>query len=133
MVMKMEKQVEKRKEQRTRAEIPVDFREFGESPGEGTAGSVCMELSSGGLRLRSARFIAMSRRLVMRIFLPTSGKPVEVLTRVAWVRKTSQGYEIGNQILDVSGKDRDSIKDLLEVMSKIKDIIPALKVLAADS
>ena len=130
MVKKMEKQAEKRKEKRTRTEMPVNFHEFGKDPGKGTSGSACMELSPGGLRLRSACFIPMSRRLVMELVLPTLSEPVRILTRVAWVRKTSQGYEVGNQILDISRKDKLAVKELLEAVSRIKDILPALKIFA---
>ena len=113
----------KRKYSRAKTHIPVRIRTLRDGAGiEGTS-SVIKNLSEGGIRFRTANFISMACRLLLELDLPMFSKPVKAISKVAWIRKSPSGddYEVGNQFLEMSKKDKELISEYVESLNMYND------------
>ncbi len=112
----MNEMVEKRKFKRVQTHIPVKYRKLREGAGSVGFGSLSRDLSQGGVHFRTGEFISMACRLILEMDIPMLTRPIKAISKVAWIRKTDTGdnYEVGNQFLEISKKDRELISEYVE-------------------
>ncbi len=106
---------EKRKHPRIGARIPFTYKEL-RATSPVSKGALTKNLSVGGVRFHSDKFISLSCRMILEINLPLITKPLRAISKVAWIRKLPAGddYEIGNQFLDMKKEDRSLITDFIK-------------------
>ncbi len=109
----MDKCIEKRKSTRVKTHIPIRYRKLSDTEGRGVSGTISNNLGEGGVRFRSKGFISRACRLIMELDLPMLGKPVKVISKVAWIHKAPSGddYEVGGQFLEISRKDKELVSE----------------------
>jgi c-di-GMP-binding flagellar brake protein YcgR len=119
----MEKHVEKRKFPRIETHIPLKYHKLGDTAGRSKAGVITRNLSEGGVRFKAAEFISMACRLVLEMDMPMFTKPIKAISKVAWIRKTPSGedYEVGNQFLEMSKKDRGLVSEYINSLVLYND------------
>ena len=102
---------EKRKFRRIESRFPLKYKDLRKA-GEESRGTVSKNLSEGGVRFRSDRFISLACRLVVELNLPALARPIRAVSKIAWIRKLPAGddYEVGNQFLEISRADKDIIQ-----------------------
>jgi c-di-GMP-binding flagellar brake protein YcgR len=102
---------ERRRFQRVDSNVPVRYRNL--RTATMPMGSLSKDISEGGIRFRTTEFISLACRLVVEIVIPTTQKPIKAISKVAWIRKSGsgEGYELGNQFLEISKEDRSLITD----------------------
>ena len=112
----MSENTEKRKHPRAKTHIPVRYRKLRDGASNEGVSSISKNLSQGGIRFRTAEFVSMACRLILELDIPMFNKPVKAISRVAWIRKTVSGddYEVGNQFLEMSQKDRELISEYVD-------------------
>lgn len=102
---------EKRRFARVESRFPLKYRDLKETTQE-TKGTVSKNVSEGGVRFRSDRFISLATRLVVELNIPAADKPVRAVSKITWIKKLPVGddYEVGNQFLEISKQDRELIR-----------------------
>ena len=110
---------EKRKFTRFESRFPLKYKDLKITDAE-YRGTVSKNVSEGGIRFRSDRFISLACRLVVEINLPTIAKPIRAVSKIAWIKKLPAGddYEIGNQFLEISRLDKGVIRKFIEEQLK---------------
>lgn len=106
---------EKRQFQRVEGHFPLKYKDLRKADQE-SRGSVSKNVSEGGVRFRSDRFISLACRLVVELNLPTLAKPIKAVSKVAWIRKLPAGddYEVGNQFLEIAREDKGIIQNFVK-------------------
>lgn len=106
---------DKRKYQRIERRLPLKYRDLKKVDGE-FRGTFSKNLSEGGVRFRSDRFISLACRLVVELNIPALEKPVRAISKIAWIKKLPAGedYEVGNQFLEISREDKHIINSLVK-------------------
>ena len=106
---------EKRRFPRIEGRFPLKYRDLRKAEEE-SRGSISKNLSEGGVRFRSDRFISLACRLVVELNLPALPKPIKAISKVTWIKKLPAGddYEIGNQFLEITREDKNIIQDFVE-------------------
>jgi hypothetical protein len=101
---------EKRKFRRILSDIPLQYKELGCDGAMGT-GSLTGDLSEGGAKIRSRRFISLAARLMSEFKLPTSERPVKAIARVIWIKKTGplNQHDVGLQFLEIAKDDKVAV------------------------
>ena len=119
----MSEKNEKRKHARVKTHIPVRYRKMRDGAGVQGESSISRNLSQGGIRFRTGEFISMACRLILELDIPMFTKPVKAISKVAWIRKTPSGddYEVGNQFLEMSKKDRELIAEYVDSLNLYND------------
>lgn len=109
----MENVSEKRKHPRIETHVPVRYSKLKDGVSVKSKGSISKDFSLGGVCFRITEFVPMACRLIVELELPTREKPVKVIAKVAWIRKTTSGnnFELGNHFLEISKEDRDAIME----------------------
>ena len=109
---------EKRKFARIHGHFAVKYKDL-KKKDEEFRGTVSRNLSEGGIRFRSDRFISLACRLVVELNVPELTKPIRAISKIAWIKKLPAGddYEAGNQFLEMSRQDREIIQDLVNTGS----------------
>lgn len=98
--------IEKRKSPRIRTGIPLQYKEL-----HGNTylakGALTKDLSDGGARFITDRFIGLACHLMLEMQLPSVAKSIKAISKPAWVRKIPHGndYEIGSQFLALTSED----------------------------
>ena len=94
--------------------IPVRYRKLTDPADKSRTGAITRNVSGGGIRFRSMEFISKACRLIMELDMPAA-KPVKVISRVAWISKVpcGEGYDVGNQFLEISRGDKRLVSDYL--------------------
>lgn len=110
----MSKFEEKRDFKRIGSNFPLKYRDL-RKPSEEYRGTVSKNVSEGGIRFRSDRFISLACRLVVELNLPAMAKPIRVISKIAWIKKLPAGddYEVGNQFLEIARRDKEAIRDFI--------------------
>lgn len=111
---------EKRKYPRIKTHIPVRYRKLREGAGAAAGyGSLSKDVSEGGVHFRTNEFISMACRLILELDIPMLTKPIKAISKVAWIRKSNAGddYEVGNQFLEMSKKDKELINEYVNSLS----------------
>ncbi|MFC1644180.1 PilZ domain-containing protein [Candidatus Omnitrophota bacterium] len=119
----MKEQIDKRKYPRVKTHIPVRYRKLRDGAGFQGASSISKNLSEGGIRFRTAEFISMACRMILELDIPMFNKPVKAISKVAWIRKSPSGddYEVGNQFLEMSKKDKELISEYVDSLVLYND------------
>jgi c-di-GMP-binding flagellar brake protein YcgR len=105
---------DKRRFPRIDGRFPLKYKDLKKADEE-SRGSISKNLSEGGVRFRSDRFISLACRLVVELNLPTLAKPIKAISKVAWIRKLPAGddYEVGNQFLEITREDKNIIQNFI--------------------
>ena len=105
---------EKRRFSRVEGRFPLKYKDLRKTDEE-SRGSISKNLSIGGVRFRSDRFISLACRLVVELNLPALPKPIKAISKVAWIRKLPAGddYEVGNQFLEITREDKNIIQNFI--------------------
>ncbi|MFQ5952586.1 MAG: PilZ domain-containing protein [Candidatus Omnitrophota bacterium] len=119
----MEEKKERRKHERVKTHIPVRYRKLRDGAGVAGDSSISKNLSQGGIRFRTAEFISMACRLILELDIPMFVKPVKAISKVAWIKKADSGndYEVGNQFLEMSKKDKELISEYVNSLTMYND------------
>ena len=108
---------EKRQAPRVKTGIPIRYKELGDGAETFGVGSFTTDVSTGGLRFGTNKFISAARRLMLEIDIPTLTKPIKAVSKVAWIRKADAGedyqYQVGSQFMEITQKDQDLIAKYL--------------------
>ena len=115
--------IERRKFERVKTHVPVRYRTLRGNAGGVGSSSLTKNLSSGGIRFRTAEFISMACRLILELDIPMFTKPVKAISKVAWIKKSPSGndYEIGNQFLEMSKQDKELISEYVDSLNLYND------------
>ncbi|NQT32817.1 MAG: PilZ domain-containing protein [Candidatus Omnitrophica bacterium] len=113
---------DKRKHERVKAHIPIRYRKLRDGAGIEGVSSITKNLSQGGIRFRTAGFVSMACRLILEMDIPMFTKSVKAISKVAWIRKndSGDGYEIGNQFLEMSKQDKELVSEYVDSLGKGK-------------
>ena len=119
----MTESAEKRKTPRVKTHIPVRFRKLRDGDGNDGDSSITKNLSQGGIRFRTNEFISMACRLIVELDVPMFTKPIKAISKVAWIKKAAAGddYEVGNQFLEMSKKDKELISEYVNSLNLYND------------
>lgn len=122
-VREVEQNMDNRKFPRVKTHIPVRYRKLRQGAGVDGASSITKNMSQGGIRFRTAEFISMACRLILELDLPMFTKPVKAISKVAWIKKAPSGgeYEVGNQFLEMSRKDKELISEYVDSLNLYND------------
>jgi len=110
--------IEKRKSPRIKAAVPLQYKEL-----HGNTylakGALTKDLSEGGVRFITDRFIGLACHLMLEMQLPSMAKSIKAISKPSWVRKTRHGttYEIGSQFLALTSKDAARLSDFTKTSS----------------
>jgi len=106
---------ERRKFARLESRFPVKYKDL-KGAGAESRGTISKNISEGGIRFRSDRFISLACRLVVELNLPKMVEPIKAVSKITWIRKLPAGddYEVGNQFLEIRRKDKESIRDFIK-------------------
>ncbi len=101
---------ERRKHPRISVSIPLRYKEL-RGRSYLSKGTVSKNLSEGGVRFRTDRFVSLACHLVVEMSLPTIARPIKAISKVAWIKKLPAGddFEIGNQFLALSNEDEAAL------------------------
>ncbi|MBF0494544.1 MAG: PilZ domain-containing protein [Candidatus Omnitrophica bacterium] len=111
---------EKRRYERIKTHIPVKYRKLRGGVNSEGLGSLSRDLSEGGVHFRTDEFISMACRLILELDIPQLPRPVKAISKVAWIKRTeadSENYEVGNQFLEISKKDKEMISEYINSLS----------------
>ncbi len=107
---------ERRRYRRLRCKTEIRFRDL-YKPQQKYASSLSKDVSVGGLRLDTIRFLPKDVRLVLLLSLPgVTAEPRRAIGRVVWVRRGSfsDSYECGLQFVEVTPADHELLADCVE-------------------
>jgi len=97
---------EKRKHARIKTAVPLQYNEL-----HGNTylvkGTLTKDLSNGGVRFISDRFVGLACHLMLEIQLPSMSGSIKAISKPAWIKKTRYGtdYEIGSHFLALTSED----------------------------
>lgn len=102
---------EKRRFQRIDLRVPLQYKELGRE--KEPRGTLTRNLSEGGVKFHTDKFISLACRMVVELTIPTVVHPIRAISKVAWIKKLPVGdvYEVGNQFLDMTKEDKSVITD----------------------
>ena len=105
---------DRRNHPRIRASIPVRYKALQEHD-DSARNTLTKNVSEGGIKFVSEKFLPLACRLVVELSLPSSKEPVKVVSRIAWITKQPVGdnYEVGNQFLGITVKDKTAVSRYL--------------------
>ena len=97
---------EKRKNPRIETSIPMRYKEL-RGKSYLAKGTHTKNVSKGGARFVTDRFISLACHLVVEMNLPAPFKSVKAISKIAWIKKlpTDDRYEVGNQFLAMTSED----------------------------
>lgn len=105
---------EKRKFPRANTSIPVRYRKLGQAEEEAGSLSVSRNLSEGGVCFSTNEFISRACRLIVELDMPEGSKSIKTISRIAWIKKKDNDFEVGNQFLEMSKKDKETVSSFVE-------------------
>lgn len=109
---------EKRQSPRVKTSIPVRYKELREGAETVSVGSITGDISTGGLRFGTNKFISTACRLILELDIPTLTKPIKALSKVAWIQEANAGddyqYQVGSQFMEITKKDQELIATYLK-------------------
>lgn len=105
---------ELRRYPRVDCEIPCSFRNLDDPQHPTLSETAVMNISEGGVRFRTDRFLALSNRLFFQINIPKH-RPIAARIQPAWIAEnpTFSAYEVGASFVDLSTEDRTLIHHLV--------------------
>ena len=83
--------------------------------------TVTRNLSEGGLLFDIEAFVPFACHFSLEINLPGISKPVQVVSKIAWIKKlpTGDDYEVGNQFLEIARADKEIIRNFVKEQARI--------------
>lgn len=107
--------VEKRRHSRVDVHIPLIYKQL-RATDPVSKGTLTKNLSEGGVRFGTDKFISLSCRMIIEINISGATKPLRAISKVAWIKKLPAGddYEVGNQFLDMTREDKKIISDFIK-------------------
>ncbi|HNV85938.1 MAG TPA: PilZ domain-containing protein [Candidatus Omnitrophota bacterium] len=105
---------ERRQFVRVRCNQPLRYRELGGNPG-GFRETFVLDISEGGMRFRTDRFIPVDGKLLLEMNLPPSQQTVKAVAKPAW-NKTLTGFhecELGVSFLEIAEQDKTLVRDFV--------------------
>ncbi|MBA4422778.1 MAG: hypothetical protein C0390_06700 [Syntrophus sp. (in: bacteria)] len=109
---------EKRQSSRVQTSIPVRYRELRDGAEVVSVGTLTSDVSTGGLRFGTNKFISNACRLMLELDIPTLTKPITALSKVIWTQKVDARddcqYQVGNQFMEITKKDQELIATYLK-------------------
>ena len=111
---------DKRKYPRAECQISSSFTAPDENGRSSLRETTVSDISEGGIRFRTARFIPVRDRLPFNLN-PPKRKSTETLVKPAWVTELPHlgQYEIGASFLTLSREDQNLIREMLASPSPI--------------
>ena len=108
--------LEQRKHRRFFCETVTQIRNMDAKDIPAYHDAVVSDISEGGMRISSPRFIPIHHRLVVKIEIPQK-KPIETVAKPVWIREVpSLGhFEIGARFLTLSEEDKIIIQEYTRV------------------
>lgn len=115
----MDSFTEKRKHARVESRVPIQYKLLKEP--EVKSAGVTKNLSEGGIRFETDKFISLACRLVVELEIPTLTKNIKAISKVAWIKKdpTGEKYEVGNQFLEISRQDKQLISQYVDDIGQL--------------
>lgn len=106
---------ERRRFRRLTYKEPISFRDL-LSPHETFTGALAQDVSTGGLRMNSNRFLPKDGRVLLLLSLPGQESPMRVISRVAWTRSGPLGetHDTGLEFIGMDSRDRDAVAGYVE-------------------
>ncbi len=107
---------EQRRSPRMKTRIPIRYKELRDGAESVAVGSLTCDVSAGGLRFTTNKFISTTCRLLLELDIPNQIKPIQAVSNVAWVQRTNVGehYEVGNEFMEITAKDKELIAKFLK-------------------
>jgi len=108
---------ERRRFTRISSRLPLEYKNLREV-GITAKGVLTKDISEGGIRFTSSKFLSLANRLVITINIPTSARQIKAIAKIAWIKKLPSGeqYEIGNQFLEMSKEDKKEIAKYVQTV-----------------
>ena len=105
---------EQRRFPRINCEIESTFRNLDDEKRPSVVETTVHNISEGGIRFRTDKFLAVTNRLFLTLNLPKQ-KPISVRVQPAWIAEnpTFSAYEIGARFVDLSDEDKTQIRQLI--------------------
>ena len=115
----MSNTTENRKHRRVEASVPLRYKELRGNTYL-TKGTLSKNLSEGGTRFNTDKFIPLSAHLMIEMRLPAALKDIKMVTKIAWIKKlpACDEYEIGSNFLAMSGEDEALISNFVKSFLK---------------
>lgn len=106
---------ERRQQPRVNTTMSVQYRGIRQQ-NDSVVDAISRDISAGGVRLLVNEFISVFTRLILDIAVPSTPKPVRVVSKITWIRKRPYGeqYEVGAQFMDMSEEDKRGVGDFVE-------------------
>ena len=107
---------ERRRHRRLNFTEPVSFRNVF-NPHESFTEAVSRDVSAGGVRLISSKFIPKDSRVVLVLTLPGELRPMRMISRVAWVKEQSylgESYDYGLEFVEINREDQEVVAGYVE-------------------
>ena len=106
---------ERRKYPRASLSIPLRYKELNGKTYL-AKGTLSKDVSAGGVRFHSDKFIALACHLVVEMNFPSITKPIKAISKIAWIKKARFGdnYELGNHFLAMTNEDEATITKFME-------------------
>lgn len=107
---------ERRRYPRLRCKTEIRFRDL-YKPQQKYASSLSRDMSAGGLRLATIRFLPKDARLVLLVSLPrVTSEPRRAIGRVVWIRRGgfAESYECGLQFVEITPADHELLAGCVE-------------------
>ena len=85
-------------------------------PHETFTGSLCRDISAGGIRMIVPSFVPKDARLVLLFSLPGRMEPIRTIGRVVWMQEKaiSENCECGVQFVEILPEDQETIAGYVE-------------------
>ena len=97
---------EKRKFRRVDVSVPLRYKEL-HGKSYLAKGTLTKNLSEGGVRFRTDRFVGLACHLMLEMNMPSIVKSIKAISKIAWIKKLPAGenYEVGSQFLAMTNED----------------------------
>lgn len=117
--------IERRRFPRLACRAAVQVRDLFE-PGASPAGGLSGNVSVGGLRFQSERFLPQTRLLLVQLTLPGASAPFRTIVRVVWTAKQlhTERYDVGAEFIEVASQDLRGLADYVERGIRFPDDVP---------
>ena len=106
---------ERRRYPRAGLSIPLRYKELNGKTYL-AKGTLSKDVSVGGVRFHSDKFIALACHLVVEMNFPSTEKPIKAISKIAWIKRARFGdnYELGNQFLAMTNEDEAIMTTCME-------------------
>ena len=106
--------MENRVFKRVSCEMTASFKKVAGENSFDAEETIVRDISEGGIRFRSNRFIAIHDFLLMRLNLSKT-KSIETIVKPAWIRElpSVEQHELGASFISLSREDRTQLRSCL--------------------